>query len=285
MRVIVAKSAGFCWGVKRAVEKARRLLQEGPAPVYTDGPLIHNEQMLDELRAEGIRETRNPAALRRGTLLIRAHGIPPERRAMLRRLGLRLADATCRDVGRIQGMIRRYAQQGYHTIIFGDRGHAEVLGLLGCAQGRGCVVTDPAEVASLPDMDRVCAVAQSTQFPEHYRQIAEAVGQRFPGAVILDTICEATRNRQSDLVKLARRVDAIVVVGGQQSANTQRLVELARSLKPTFFIQKSSQLRARDFRALRVVGLTAGASTPDFVIAEVRQKLAGFGPGIRATLR
>ena len=276
MKVIVAKSAGFCWGVKRAVEKARGLLQEGPRPVHTDGPLIHNEQMLDQLCKEGILETSNPAALKDGTLLIRAHGISPERREMLNRLPVRLVDATCRDVGRIQGTIKKHARKGYHTIIFGDRGHAEVLGLLGCAQGRGFVVTTPAEVAALPAMDPVCVVAQSTQFPKHYQQIAEAARRRFPGALVLDTICEATRNRQADLVALAGTVDAIVVVGGQQSANTLRLVELARSLKPTFAIQKSDQLSREDFRSFRTLGLTAGASTPDFVIDEVRRKLEEF---------
>lgn len=273
MRVIIAESAGFCWGVKRAVEKARLEARQSNQPVYTDGPLIHNKQMIDQLRAEGIRETDNPSALISGTLLIRAHGIPPERRATLRQLPLRLADATCKDVARIQGMIRKYARDGYSTIIFGDPGHAEVLGLLGYAEGRGHVISSLKEVDSLPPMDKVCVVAQSTQFPEHYQEISAAIKRRFPEAVILDTICDATRNRQSELVSLAQHVEAIVVVGGRNSANTMRLVELARTLKPTFPIETCDQLDRDALRKFKTVGLTAGASTPDFVIDEVKRFL------------
>ena len=272
MNVILARSAGFCWGVQRAVEKARRLARQR-APVYTDGPLIHNEQVMNRLRADGITETGDPASVPGGTLLIRAHGISAERRAMLRKLPLTLADATCPDVAKIQGLIRKHANKGYTTIIYGDPGHAEVIGLLGYTAGRGFVVTAPAEVAALPDLHSVCLCSQSTQFPEDYRAIADAVRRRFPDAVILDTICDSTRNRQAELLKIAQEADAIVVVGSRHSANTLRLVELARRHKPTFHIQTPDEIRAEDFKGFRTVGLTAGASTPDFVIAETRDRL------------
>lgn len=273
MKVRLAESAGFCWGVKHAVEKARRLAQSDAGPVVTDGPLIHNEQLMAQLRAEGIRETDDPTRLTGGTLLIRAHGIPPARRAQLKKLPVRLADATCRDVSRIQGQILAHAHKGFHTIIFGDPGHAEVLGLLGCADGRGHVVTDPAGIDGLPDMHPVCVVSQSTQFPEAYAEIARAVRRRFPDAEVLDTICEATRKRQTELVQLAAEVDVLVVVGGRNSANTLRLVELARSLKPTIHIETAAQLDPRQLKDYTIAGLTAGASTPDFVIDEVRRRL------------
>ncbi len=273
MRVLVAESAGFCWGVKQAVEKARRLARSGPAPLHTDGPLIHNDQVMNQLRAEGIRETPDPSQLTGGTLLIRAHGIAPARRAQLKNLPVHLADATCRDVSRIQGQILAHAHKGYHTLIFGDPGHAEVLGLLGCADGRGHVVTTPADIDALPPLDPVCLVSQSTQFPDAYEEIARAVRRRFPDAVILQTICEATRRRQSELVQLAAQVDVLVVVGGRNSANTLRLVELARSLKPTVQVETADQLDLAALKAYAVAGLTAGASTPDFVIDEVRRTL------------
>ena len=273
MKVIVAESAGFCWGVKRAIEKARALAEESSEPIFTDGPLIHNQQVMERLAADGVRECNNPEELATGVLIIRAHGIPPERRSALRRLPVKLLDATCPDVAKTQGLIKKYAAKGYHTIIFGDVGHAEVTGLLGYSSGRGFVVTTPEEVSTLPDMELACLVAQSTQFPHSYERIINAVLARFPKTIVCDTICESTKSRQSELLALARQVDAIVVAGGTNSANTLRLVALARELRPTFHIQVSDELDKSKFRNFKTVGLTAGASTPDFVIEEIRQTL------------
>lgn len=272
MKVILAQSAGFCWGVRRAVDKARQLARDA-RPVFTDGPLIHNRQMMDQLKAEGVRETDNPASLPDGILVVRAHGIPPDRRASLDKLPMTLEDATCPDVARIQKRIRDHARKGYSVVIFGDPGHAEVTGLLGYAEGRGLVVSHPADVAALPPMHPVCLVSQSTQLPVSYEEVARAIRKRFPDAVVLDTICKSTRNRQRELMDMAERVDALVVVGGAHSANTLRLVELARSLKPTFHIETCDQLSPAKLRGFKTVGLTAGASTPAFIIDEVRNAL------------
>jgi (E)-4-hydroxy-3-methyl-but-2-enyl pyrophosphate reductase len=246
--------------------------------LYTDGPLIHNRQLMAQLRTEGIAEASDPAALEpRAALMIRAHGIPPCRRAVLHALHADLIDATCPDVARIQGLIRRHARAGAHILIFGDPGHAEVVGLLGYAEGRGRVITAPDAVTDLPAWTRVCLVAQSTQFPDAYARVAEAVRGRFPGAVVLDTICASTRARQDELKAMARHVDALVVVGGAHSANTVRLTTLARSLRPTFAVETAAELRAEDFTGFKAVGLTAGASTPPFVIEAVRKRLETMG--------
>ncbi len=242
-------------------------------PIHTDGPLIHNAAMIEALTKEGIRETSDPDSLTNGTLLIRAHGIPPERRERLRRLPVKLADATCPDVAHIQGTIRKYANNGHAVIIFGDNGHAEVLGLLGFATKGGWVVATPEDVLKLPELNPVCLVSQSTQLPAAYDVIASAVRTRFPHALVLDTICESTRNRQKELVKLAAEVDAIVIVGDTNSANTRRLVELARSLRPTFAVQSASEIAPAALRPYRTVALTAGASTPDFILNAVRTAL------------
>jgi len=293
MKVILAKSAGFCWGVKRAVDKARSLARENRGPVYTDGPLIHNQQMMEQLRAEGVIEVSDPqfiasnrtksaksegvsdSALRTRTkiLLIRAHGIPPDRRAMLEKLPVTLVDVTCPDVARIQGLIKKYSQKGYHIIIFGDVGHAEVTGLLGHAGGSGHVVSRIQDIDSLPEIGPVCLVSQSTQFPSSYAKIIKAVRQYFPDVEVLDTICESTKNRQKELIEIAETVDAIVVVGGAHSANTIRLVELAKTLKPVSHIQTSDQLKPEQFCNFRTVGLTAGSSTPSFIIEDVKKTL------------
>lgn len=278
MKVIIAESAGFCWGVKRAVEKARSVIREirqsdPVATIYTDGPLIHNEEMIQQLLNEGIHPTDTPQSLSECALLIRAHGISPDRRTMLGKLPVTLIDATCPDVARIQGAIRKYARKNYHIIIFGDKGHAEVVGLLGYARKKGFVITQKEDVKDLPDMDPVCMVSQSTQFPSSYAEIIKAVKERFPRVEVLHTICKATENRQKEIVELARIADAIVVVGDLHSANTIRLVKLANTLKPTFHIQTGRELEKDLLKGFKVIGLTAGASTPEFIIENVRKIL------------
>ena len=273
MKVIVAKSAGFCWGVQRAVEKAREAARRSPEPVYTDGPLIHNEEMMRRLRHEGIEERRDPETLSGGTLVIRAHGIPPERRRLLRKLPVTLLDATCPDVAKIQGLVKKHAARGCHILIYGDPGHAEVTGLLGFAGERGHVIASVDDVRALPELSAVCLVAQSTQFPDDYAEVAAVVHQRYPDTIVLDTICAATKSRQSELREIAQAADAIVVVGDRQSANTLRLVKLAAAFKPAFHVQTSAELEPAKLRGYAVVGLTAGASTPADIIDSVRTAL------------
>jgi len=273
MQVILAKSAGFCWGVQRAIDKATQLARSSHRPVYTDGPLIHNRPLMEQLRSEGVIETATPETLKEGVLLVRAHGIPPKRRRWLQTLPLRLADATCPDVARIQGLILKHARQGYSIVIYGDAGHAEVLGLLGFCEGRGYVVTRSSDVAKLPALPRACLVSQSTQFPEFFEAVASALRAHSRDAIILDTICAATRNRQQELLDISNRVDAIVVVGDLHSANTLRLVELAKSRRPTFHVQTEADIESSHLQGFRSVGLTAGASTPSFLIKAVQLKL------------
>ena len=276
MKIILAKSAGFCWGVTRAIKKAREL-SSANSSVYTDGPLIHNEQMISQLDSEQITATNDPSSIEESPLLIRAHGIPPERRTMLNNLHITIADATCPDVAKIQGLIRKHVRQGYTIIIYGDEGHAEVVGLEGYAEENSFIVATPEDVNSIPLTDKpVCLVSQSTQLPLSYDEIINAVNARFKDAVILDTICESTKNRQQELLDIAEDVDAIVVVGGLHSANTVRLLELAATVKPTFHIQTADQLKRDDFKEFKSVGLTAGASTPDFIIEKVLERLNSF---------
>jgi 4-hydroxy-3-methylbut-2-enyl diphosphate reductase len=276
MKIILAKSAGFCWGVKRAVEKARELSQKNNS-VFTDGPLIHNEQMISQLNSENITETNDPASVDKAPLLIRAHGIPPTRRSMLNSLNINITDATCPDVAKIQGLIRKHIKQGYTIIIYGDKGHAEVIGLEGYAEGNSFIVTSSDDIKKIPiSKQPICLVSQSTQLPLAYDEIINAVHQRFPNAVILDTICKSTKNRQQELLDISENVDAIVVVGGSHSANTVRLIELAKTIKPTFHIQTADQLQQKDFKDFEAIGLTAGASTPDFIINEVQARLESF---------
>ena len=275
MQVLLAKSAGVCLGVRRAVEKALSVAAESSTPVFTDGPLVHNPAMLAELERRGIRVADGPDAVPSGaTLIVRAHGIPPERRRALLTATPRLIDATCPEVARIQGLIRLRVARGRSVVILGDAGHAEVVGLLGHAGGRGHVVSSVEDVAALPaDLAPVTLVAQSTQDADTFAAVAAAVRARFPGAEILDTICDATRSRQGELRELAARADMLVVVGSPTSANTRRLAEIGERLRPTLLVRDAADIRPADFADARVIGLTAGASTPDDVIQAVRAKL------------
>lgn len=278
MDVVLAQSAGFCFGVRRAVDRALAVAAESGGPVFTDGPLIHNPGMLAELERRGIRVADAPDALPPdATLIIRAHGIPPERRRALQALAPRLVDATCPEVARIHGLIRARVARGRTILILGDEGHAEVVGLLGHAQGHGRVVGGPADVSRLPaELPDVTLVSQTTQDVEVFEATARAVRGRYPGAEILDTVCAATKNRQSELRTLAERAERIVVVGSRTSANSLRLLEIASRLRPSVLVQGADDLRAEDFAGVRSVGLTAGASTPDATIEAVRARLLAF---------
>ena len=285
MEIVRARHAGFCFGVRRAIEAAERVAREGGgAPVRTDGPLIHNAREVARLAALGVTACADPASLPRGAvLLVRAHGIPPVRRAWLDSLGLRVVDETCPNVTRIQRACAAAAAEGRAVLILGDAGHAEVVGLLGCAGERAAVVDGPAAVAALPDPGApVALVSQSTQSDALFRETADAVRRRWPDALVENTICAATRDRQGDLDDLAARCDAIVVVGSPESANTQRLFRLAAARRPAFVVDAAAQLRPADFASFRTVGLTAGASTPDSLVAEVESALSSFGPSADA---
>ena len=286
MKVLRAKSAGFCWGVERAIDITRDYARQGRRPVYTDGPLIHNRQMMEKLSEEGIREVGDyqsrgdiavaPAAPGENpVMVVRAHGISPARRDYLKNLGMEFKDATCPDVGIIAGKIRLHAKKGYSTIIFGDKNHPEAIGLMGYTEGRGYCITSKEEIDALPPLERVCMVSQSTMFMHEFAELSEYARSKFREVLVFDTICQATKDRQTDVVSLAKQgAQAIVVIGGHHSANTVKLASLARLQNlPTYHIETAAEIDAAKMKQYAVVGVTAGASTPEFLISEVCAKL------------
>lgn len=291
MKVIRAKSAGFCWGVERAIDIARDIARKEEKPVYTDGPLIHNSQMVAELEGDNIRDVgdyQSQDDLRLteekkqdSVILVRAHGISPERRKYLKNMGMTFKDATCPDVGIIAGKIRIHAKKGYHTVIFGDPEHPEVIGLMGYTEGHGHVVQTLEDIDALPELgDKVCMVSQSTMFTHEFEALSARLKKRAPETLIFDTICGATKERQSEVITLKQKgADAIVVIGGRHSANTCKLVALSRLQDiPTFHIETSAELKPEIMQQYPVIGVTAGASTPDFLIDEVCKKLEVIKP-------
>ncbi len=289
MKVIRAKSAGFCWGVERAIQVAREEARGGQKTVYTDGPLIHNSQMMSALGKEDIREVgdyKSDSKLdlpqeneKESVVVVRAHGVSPERRKYLQNLGLPFRDGTCPDVGIIAGKIKAHAERGYDVVIFGDPQHPEVSGLLGYAKDRGHVITNGEDLNKLPTFESgVVMVSQSTMFTHEFQNLSLQLSKKYPELVILDTICGATKERQSDLVQLVNDgSDVIVVIGGKHSANTRKLAKLASSYdKPTFHIETAEDIEKESFKEFKCVGVTAGASTPEFIIRSVCEKLETF---------
>lgn len=286
IKVIRAKSAGFCWGVERAIDIAREFAASGNKTVYTDGPLIHNRQMMEKLHAEGIHEVgdyqskselhiENPVK-QDAVMVVRAHGISPERRQYLKSLNMEFKDATCPDVGIIAGKIRLHAKKGYETIIFGDPKHPEVIGLLGYTENKGHVIQTIQDINNLPPLaDKICMVSQSTMFTHEFIELSSHLQTLYPHTLIFDTICGATKERQSDVLTLIKEgSEAIIVIGGSHSANTIKLVTLSEAQGiPTFHIETIKDLDMKAISKYKTVGITAGASTPDFLITEVCQTL------------
>jgi 4-hydroxy-3-methylbut-2-enyl diphosphate reductase len=270
MKIFLARTAGFCMGVRRAVEMALDLPRKHDGPIFTYGPLIHNPQVLDLLNEKGISIINDIPEKGTGTILVRAHGVPPGVKKSLKNSGFKVIDATCPRVVKVQSIIRKYAKKDFTSIIIGDKKHPEVIGLLGYAGGKGYAVGSLEELESLPEFGKAIVVAQTTQNIIFYNRIKEFTGNRYPHYKVFDTICNSTFMRQEEVKELAETVDAIVVVGGRTSGNTQRLAEAAaQSGIPSYHIESESELDIKALSESRNIGITAGASTPNWVIKRV----------------
>ena len=230
MRVKLAKTAGYCWGVERALDIALDTANEASGPVFTHGPLIHNPQTIELLKEKNIWTSDPKGSTENGGLLvIRAHGISPQVRERLRASGAAIRDATCPLVAKVHGIIRKHSRQGTTTIIIGEEGHPEVEGHIGYAEAGSHLVTSLEDVERLPDIPgEVVVVAQTTINMGEWGQVVDALKARYPQSKMFNTICDATEVRQEEMRKLAPEVDLMVVVGGRNSGNTNRLVQVAR---------------------------------------------------------
>ncbi|MBU1713668.1 MAG: 4-hydroxy-3-methylbut-2-enyl diphosphate reductase [Proteobacteria bacterium] len=274
MKIYIARTAGFCMGVRRAVEMALDVPRKHKGPIFTYGPLIHNPQVLDLLNEKGISIINDIPEKGIGNVLIRAHGVPPGIKKNLKNSGFKVIDATCPRVIKVQSIIRKHAKKDYTSIIIGDNKHPEVIGLVGYAGGKGHAVGSIEDLELLPEFGKAIVVAQTTQNILFYEKVKEWVGNRFPHYKIFDTICNSTSMRQEEVKELAEMVDAIVVVGGHTSGNTQRLAEAAAQAgKPAYHIETESELDIKALSQARNIGITAGASTPNWVIKRVHRAI------------
>ncbi len=268
--VITAKRAGFCFGVRRAVDMAFQTSGQG-SRVFTLGPIIHNPQVIEQLRAQGVEPTDSIHDDRIGTLIIRTHGVPMEVSEELSLVNYPVIDATCPFVKKAQQYAKLLRDDGYQVVILGDREHPEVIGLMSYA-GRDVVVVNGG--TPMPRLkSRVGVVVQTTQ-PQHLLRhfVSEAVEQ-IKELKVFNTICNSTALRLRETEQMAKKVDVMIVVGGKNSANTTQLAHLSESLGiPTYHIETASELEPRWLNGVRVVGITAGASTPDWIIKNVERR-------------
>jgi (E)-4-hydroxy-3-methyl-but-2-enyl pyrophosphate reductase len=275
VKVKLAKSAGFCWGVRRTMNIAMDAAENADGPVNTFGPLIHNPQVVDLLASKGMNVVKNFDDMQEGsTLIIRAHGIPPETRQALKTRGVKLRDGTCPLVAKVHAHIKKYLGQGYSLVILGHQDHPEVIGHLGYARDRGTVISSAEEVDTLPPMDKVCLVSQTTANELKFHEAAERLKAKYADCVVVNTICDDTHTRQEEVLQVAATVDAMVVVGGKGSSNTQRLVELSGSKGiPAYHVETADELDLDKLTEYETVGVTAGASTPNWIIQQVVERL------------
>jgi 4-hydroxy-3-methylbut-2-enyl diphosphate reductase len=280
MKVILAENAGFCMGVRRAVETTLDMVRKDDK-IATFGPLIHNPQVLGLLEERGVETLDEIPEHRDGTIIIRAHGVPPASKEKLRETGANIHDATCPRVLKVQAIIRKHQQDGYATVIIGDRNHAEVDGLLGFAGETGQVVSNEEEAGTIELTSPYIIVSQTTQDDESFDLLSGIIQARFPGGKVFNTICDSTHKRQAAVLALCEKVQAMVVVGGRNSANTRRLGALVESKGcPVYLVETEEELDLNSFRQYNCVGVTAGASTPSWMINRVIHSLESVpGPG------
>lgn len=277
MEIIVAKNAGYCFGVKRAIEIVEETLKRYKRHrVYTLGEIIHNPQVVDRLIKKGLRVVKDIESIeKRSIVIISAHGRSRADIERLKKRDCQIIDATCPYVRYPQGVIKKMSEEGYYIILLGDKEHPEVKGLVSFGiRSRLSVVDKDIDDLGFISEKKVALLAQTTQSEEDLKKIILLSTDRFKEVRIFNTICDATRIRQDETTELAKRVDVMVVVGGKNSANTRRLYEISsKYCGKVIFIETQKELNYHLLKNARIVGITAGASTPDDIIKEVRDKI------------
>lgn len=276
MKITLADSAGFCFGVKRAIDMVyREAAKEGA--LYTYGPIIHNEAVVADLESKGVRVILTPEELKdleTGTIVIRSHGVSKEIYQTIEKQGLFIVDATCPFVKKIHKIVKEQSEAGNIILIIGNDKHPEVEGIKGWCEGEVYVVETAEEMEKLPlEMARkVCIVAQTTFNYKKFKDLVEILSKKGYDILALNTICNATEERQAEAGQLARISDTMLVIGGRSSSNTQKLFEICKKeCENTYYIQTLADLDLSVFKSSRSVGITAGASTPNNIIKEVQK--------------
>lgn len=277
MEIILDKNAGFCFGVKNAVDKVFNLAQNNKdRKLYTYGPLIHNNQVIEKLeqnRVQALKDV-NESVEKDALIAIRSHGIAEDKYKELEALKLEYVDCTCPYVLKIHKIVNEYHKNGHQIFIVGDAKHPEVQGINGWCENNAVVLENAEMVEKLPAYDKICIVAQTTITQELWSTVLDAVLKKYKDVKVFETICSATENRQKSAAELAKSVDGMIIIGSRESSNTQKLYQICKRINSnTNHIETAEELSLDDIKAFRSVGITAGASTPDWIIKEVITKM------------
>jgi 4-hydroxy-3-methylbut-2-enyl diphosphate reductase len=278
MKVLVAENCGFCPGVRNAISLAEQTLaQEKDSFVYSLGSIIHNNDEVSRLAKLGLKTVNDVDEIESGTVLIRSHGVAPEQMSRLEAKGLKIVDATCVLVKKVQKIAKQLQSEGYKVVVIGDENHPEVQAVVGCAEDV-VVISDRADIDRLPRDGKLGIVCQTTQSPEQFSKMLGAIGQgSFSELKVINTLCKEAINRQKSAIGLCKQVDIMIVLGGLESANTRKLAELCKKHnRSTFHLQNWNDLDKSVIRGKNIAGVTAGASTPEWIIKEFVDNLEDF---------
>lgn len=277
MELIIANTAGFCFGVNNAVKIVFDLATKSDDKIYTLGPIIHNNQVVEKLNEYGVKSINDPEIISApAKVVIRAHGVGESVISELMDRGLDIVDASCPYVKKIQILVNERYNDGYQIIIIGDKNHPEIIGINGWCGNSAYIIDDEEQVKELPDMKKkICVVAQTTFIRAKWEKIIKSLNKRFEIVLKFDTICNATDKRQIEAEKISKEVDMVLVIGGNNSSNTNKLYEICKkNCEKTFKIQTADDIPSVDIKKIKKIGITAGASTPDWVIKEVIHKMS-----------
>lgn len=274
MKLIIAKSAGFCFGVKRAMEIALEAAQKSPQHLYTFGPLIHNPQAVQYLENLGIKVKDRMEQIPRGTVILRSHGVALRDLEKAKKKGLKIIDATCPIVKRAHYFAKFLRRNRYGLLIVGDADHPEVEAIRSYLDKEVEVVEKPEAVKRLGPWKKLGVIAQTTQSFDLFKSVVAAAMERAKEVRVFNTICNATTVRQKEAIEIARKVELMIVIGGYNSGNTQRLAAICREIQPdTYHIETAQELNRNWLKKKERIGLTAGASTPSWIIEEVEREV------------
>ena len=274
MKVICAKYIGFCPGVGRAWNLVKKTTLDKKKPIYLLGELIHNEQAIEKLKSWGIKMIEKPSEIKdkRGVVIIRAHGEPPQTYQKLKKLRLKLVDTTCPNVIKIQKLASQLNKEGVFVVICGKKDHPEPKATLGYAK-KGIIIESLEDAQKISPRKKIGLLSQTTFSPSLFEEISKILEKKAKIFKAFGTFCQVTHLAQKEAQKVAKKVNLMIVVGGKHSSNTKRLVEVCKKIIPTYHIETAQELEKGRFKKIKKVGLTAGASTPDWIIKEVKQWL------------
>lgn len=276
MKVILAETLGFCGGVSKAVNLIySELDKDNDAEIFMEGPIIHNRSVIEDLESRGVRLLKENSNIIGHKVIVRAHGITPEVQNSIKNRGAEVVDGTCPIVKASQTKIKKFSSIGYFTVIAGDKGHAEVIGLVGQASGNCLVVAKISDIDGNYFPEKTILISQTTFSKSEFFEIEGVLKKKCPTLKTLCTICGATKERQDAVIELAKKVEAIIVVGGITSSNTKRLKIAVENLVPTWLIEDDEGL-PEEIKNYSIVGVTGGASTPDNIIKKVVEKLRSY---------